>query len=895
MLITKLHIPPIGDHVVHRPELYDKLNSGLNRKLILVSAPAGFGKTTVLCNWIESQKIPAAWFSIDDGDNDPAAFLGYVIFAIQTLHPGFGQTALKLLHAPNHPSAESIAGLLTNEILRLNRQLTLVLDDFHLISSDVVLKLTAFILEHMPANIHLAILTRSDPALSLSRLRSQHQLTEIRASDLGFSANDISILFNKLLKIRISPEDALALEIKTEGWIAGLQLTALSMQSREDISGFIQDLKGDNRYIMDYLMEEVLKNQSPETRDFLLRTSILEQMSAPLCNAVLQRNDSQLFLEALEKNNMFVVPLDGDRTWYRYHHLFAELLKHRLGIMDKTTVHELHLAASAWFHQHAFPLLAVEHALKAEDFVRSLELLGKEAETLWVSGHHAAILKYGDLLPDTLIKSDPDFCLYYAWILIITGQILKAEPFLSQAEIRTREALQYQNPSEASIGICKKRLGKICVAFAFMYAVLSQKDKVHAYSRPAMELLSEEDPLWYAWALYTSGIDAMFRDDFSTSISAFKTGLVYAKRTGNIYLLSTIGSRVSAIEARMGLYASSYRDCVELILFMQDNGYAEISRSESTFAGLYSYMAGVEAMRTDFDDALENIKTAHSLCRKESDNTFNVNMFVIYSLILYGRGDVEGSGKMLKNADDILKQHIIFPGAMAMYIAMKGFLLVEEHEFEKARHFFREHDLRFDKKIAHTEELGYSSYALLLIIEGKLREAEMLLSNLLHSAHSAKRLERVIEIHVLIAILNKASGNREQALSHLMEALTIASEDHILMSFVLFHSWISDLLKEVFRLQATTKTGISRRVTDKLKQALEKREKSLRVFKESGISERERDTLKLMAEELTNQEIADALFISLNTVKTHVKNIFLKLDTDTRSSAVSKAKALGLI
>jgi LuxR family maltose regulon positive regulatory protein len=259
MLLTKLHIPPARNNIVHRSVLHEKLNIGMSRKLILISAPAGFGKTTVVSDWIDQTKIPAAWFSLDNGDNDPVDFLSYIISGIQSIHKEFGQSAIKLLNSPNKPSVESIASLLINEILNINQNFLLVLDDFHLIKSKEVINLISYLLDHIPGNIHLVILTRSDPALSLSKLRSQHQLVDLRSSDLSFSANDISILFNKKLKLGLSIEDVISLETKTEGWIAGLQLTALSMQGREDISGFIQDLKGDNRYIMDYLMEEVLK------------------------------------------------------------------------------------------------------------------------------------------------------------------------------------------------------------------------------------------------------------------------------------------------------------------------------------------------------------------------------------------------------------------------------------------------------------------------------------------------------------------------------------------------------------------------------------------------------------------------------------------------------------
>jgi len=479
--------------------------------------------------------------------------------------------------------------------------------------------------------------------------------------------------------------------------------------------------------------------------------------------------------------------------------------------------------------------------------------------------------------------------------LIIAGQVKKAEPFLVSAEIITMQVINGKNSSEEAVRDNKKLLGKISVAFAYMNSLLVQTEKIFDYSRTAMENLPEKDPLWYSWGLYAVGIAEMFRENLNECIKAFESAMLYAKKSGNIYLISTIASRLSALEARMGLYTSSYQKCSDLIAFMKESGYTEIIKSESTFTGLYSYMAGVESMRTDFDDALESIKTAYSICKNESDNTIKVNMLVIYSLTLYGRGDIIGAKEMLNEADDITKLNIIFPGSMAMYIAMKGFMLIEQNELEKANQFFKKNGLEFDKKISFTEEFGYSPYAFLLITQNKLREAEILLTKLLKLAQTANRIERVIEIKVIYAILNKAKGDKEKALTNLIEALEAAACENILMSFILYHSRISDLLKEVYKIQATTKTKIPKKLIDKLKLAIEKREKFKKINLESGLSDRELDTLKLIAEELTNQEIADKLFISLNTVKTHLKNVFLKLEADNRTKAVDKAKELGLI
>jgi LuxR family maltose regulon positive regulatory protein len=479
--------------------------------------------------------------------------------------------------------------------------------------------------------------------------------------------------------------------------------------------------------------------------------------------------------------------------------------------------------------------------------------------------------------------------------LIIAGQVKKAEPFLVSAGQITRNIIYDKNSSTADLHYNRKLLGKISVSFAYMNSLLVRPEKILDYSKIAMENLSEDDPLWYSWALYTIALAEMFRENFKECIPAFKNALEYAKKSGNIYLASTIGSRMSAVEARMGLYSSSYKNCTDLITFMKKSGYSRIVKSESTFAGLYAYMAGVEAMRTDFDDALESIVTAFDLCKNESDNTFKVNMFVIYSLTLYGMGDINGSKKMLEEADAIVKSNIIFPSSMAMYIAMKGYILIEQNELEKAGLFFRENGLQINGDISYNNEFGYCPYALFLIIERRFEEAEILLSKLLKRAQTANRIERVIETKVIYAILNKTTGDKEKALMNLIEALEAASSEKILMSFILYHSWISDLLNEANKVLATTKNNVPQKLTDQLKLVIEKREKVLKNNSVSVLSDREIETLKLIVHGLSNQEIADKLFISLNTVKTHLKNLFLKLDVDSRTKAVDKAKDLGII
>ncbi len=783
MLLTKLHIPPASQNIVHRPELHEKLNIGLSRKLILISAPAGFGKTTAVSEWIGQNKIPTAWFSLDNGDNDPVEFLSYIISGIQGLSKEFGQSSLNLLHSPNKPSVESIASLLINEILNINQNFLLVLDDFHLIRSSEVLKLISYLLEHIPGNIHIVILTRSDPALALSRLRSQQQLVELRSSDLSFSANDISVLFNKKLKFGLSIDDVYSLETKTEGWIAGLQLTALSMQGRTDVSEFIRDLKGDNRYIMDYLVEEVLKIQTDENREFLLQTSILEQMSAPLCNTVLNRNDSQLILETLEKNNMFVIPLDTERTWYRYHHLFADLLKQRLNLRSKEAINELHNKASEWFEQNDIFDLAIEHALEIKNFEKCIQLLGKTAEYMWQKGMHSAILKYGGILPDELIKTNPEFCLYYAWILIADGKVHKAEPFLVSAEKITLALINDKKASKEDIQYNKKLSGKIAVAFTYLNSHVEHSQKIFDYCKTAKDNLSEDDPFWFSWAWFSYGIAYYSKGDLFESNKAFNNAFEYGIKSGNIYLISTIAIRMAENEQELGHYKSAYKKCSDLLTLMKDKGYSEIARTEWTYAALYFIMGVSQFMWADMDRAYENIKMAYDLCKSGKDIYLKIFILMVYSIVLKERGDNELK-KIIEEMDLNLKQNEVPPFLTASYIGWKIYLFIENNQIEEANKIVSEYGLDPGKKKTHANEGAYSAYVRLLLAQNKLDEAEPLLSELYALADDNNAIEKIIELKISFAVLFKLRGNQEKAIAILIEAMEFASDENLLYYFV---------------------------------------------------------------------------------------------------------------
>ena len=443
ILATKLYIPPPRPRVVHRARLIDRLQAGLERApgVILISAPAGFGKTTLVSEWVASltpapsptRRGGIAWLSLDKEDDDLPRFLAYFIAALQTIAPAVGEATLGALHASQPPPADVLLTALLNDLAALG-DAVLVLDDYHVIESPAIEEALTFFVDHLPPQVRLVIASREDPPLPLARLRARGQLTELRATDLRFTSAEAADFLNQVMGLSLAAADVAALENRTEGWIAGLQLAAISMQGRSDTGSFIQAFTGSHRFVLDYLVEEVLQRQPERVRGFLLRTAILDRLSGPLCNAVTGQQDGKAMLETLERGNLFVIPLDDQRQWYRYHHLFAEVLRTHLQEAQPERVSEYHRRASEWYEQNDLPADAIRHALAGEDFARAANLIERVWLAMDISYQSAAWLRWAQQLPEGLIRAHPVLCLGYAWALLNGGELEVGEAWLREAE-----------------------------------------------------------------------------------------------------------------------------------------------------------------------------------------------------------------------------------------------------------------------------------------------------------------------------------------------------------------------------------------------------------------------------------------------------------------------------
>ena len=889
MLKTKLNKPNPTSKLIFRKELIDKLESGKEKKLTLVSAPAGYGKSTLISQWIDHCSLPYSWYSLDKSDNDIVTYLRYIIAGIQSNYKNLCLKAEKLLESNSNSSFESVTTYIINDLYEIKDRLYIVFDDYHLIENKDINNLMSFLLENFPSNIQVVLITRSDPSIPLARLRSQHLVTDIRLSDLCFNANSVYDFFKKSLNIKISIEDAKILETKTEGWIAGLQLTGLSIQDKEDVSGFVEKLKGDNRYIMDYLIEEVLQQQSQELRNFLLCTAILKRFDASLCNFILDINNSQKIIEELERNNMFVVPLDSERKWFRYHHLFEQLLLNRLAGIDENSL-ALHKKASIWYEKNEMIEDAIQHSIEIKDFQRSLELLNQISANLWAKGKHSSLLAYGNLLPDDEIYSNPEFSLYYSWVLIHSGQAPNALPYLSKAEIEVEKKFTDSPKAEEVL----KLKGRIAVAQAILQNTMGEFTKIERYSSIAMDCLSEDDPLWFSWAWFSKGLKDMGLYNLPDAIESFKIAIDYGKKSGNIYLVSTIAMRLATCEHPLGRYVSSFKNCTQLLGYIKEQGYSELTKVDWIYSGLYTTLSMIYYMWGDFEKAEEYIKIGYDLSLKESNITYQFLGLFVLSFVYHGKNDWVKCLNKLKDLEELMSKNTVPPGYIVLYQVWKGYILIETEDSQKVNAFFEKYNINSETEITLFNEHAFIPYVHYLITIGDINEAKNKLDEINHLATKANRLERIIEIQVIYALIFDQQGNVEEAKECLIKSMEVASGERIMMYFLYYIDKIKNLLQDTFKILATRKHNIPKEYIEKLKVLIAKHEKAIKNQNYSDISKRELETLKLIADNLSNQEIADELFISITTVKTHVRNILLKLDAKNRIEAVVKAKEQGI-
>ncbi len=586
ILVTKLFIPSTRPELVPRPGLIQRLNDGLIRRLSLISAPAGFGKTTLVSEWVQAMgeatpSIAIAWLSLDERDNDPTLFLVYLISALRTIKANIAKGVLSALQSPQSLPIDDILISLINEISAIPDRMILVLDDYHLIEAQPIHEALTFLLENQPPHLHLVIATREDPSLPLARLRTRGQLTELRAADLRFTSSEAAEFLNQAMGLDLSAEDISALETRTEGWIAGLQLAAISMQGHDDATSLIKSFTGSHRLVLDYLIEEVL-NQQPETvQYFLLQTSILTRLTGSLCDALTDQDNGRVTLEMLEHANLFIIPLDEERRWYRYHHLFADLLRQRLRQIQPQKMSTLQTRASEWYEQNGFVDEAIDHALHAEDFEKAAYLIEKQVDAVWGRGQHTKLQSWLLKLPNELNLHKLQFGIYQAWFQFNRGQLDEAERTLQAIEqaieFSTDRATETKSQEQISIIISDrvKLQGRAAVVRAHMASYRDDVPGIIQHASQALEYLPEQDLTWRSITAIVLGDAQLNKGDMNAAYEDRLDALNACKAAGDIYFVMVANLKLALPLREQGRLQQTVEICKQQIQVANEYGMSQ--------------------------------------------------------------------------------------------------------------------------------------------------------------------------------------------------------------------------------------------------------------------------------------------------------------------------------
>jgi LuxR family transcriptional regulator, maltose regulon positive regulatory protein len=879
LLRTKLYIPAARPELVPRPHLIARLNDGLNRKLILVAAPPGYGKTTLVSSWATSCGQPVAWVSLDERDNEPMRFLKYLIAALQTIEANLGQDILAAVQASPSATITDWLPVLVNQLDNIATSFVLVLDDYHLITTPAIQQALAFLLEHQPAQMHLVIATRKDPPLPLPRLRARGQLVELRQADLRFTPEETSAFLRRVTGNKLSAEDVSTLVTRTEGWIAGLQMAALSIREREDVARLITTFGGSHEYIVDYFAAEVLVQQPEPIKNFLLQTSILDRLCGPLCNAVTGQAGGQQTLEQLQRANLFVVPLDSEHAWYRYHHLFRDLLRKQLRQEQPDSEPELQQRASRWCEDHQLFDEAIEHALAAHDEQHFARLLDDHAEAFFLRGEDVTLLRWITALSDDQRRTRPALGILHAIILSSVGQVREAELTLQEVD------LALANLDETLPQHCEL-LGQAAAAHALVATFRDDPHIILFYARRALDFVPGETG-WRSSILLARSNAYFLTGDMEACIADLSEALTIATATNQHILVLIEMAKLSQTYWTQGRLERAVQVCQTALQYIDQHGLARSTMSNNIFIT----WGAILCEKGDLDRAAEFILRGLEMCLANHD--FLDQLFAYRSLVrvCIAQRNVPKAEEFLLQAEQLTRTYHIPIQHLSPLIGLKAQLLIRQGKLIEADRELHAWSTQTDDAIplAHHGRV-YLSLAQFHMALGNLPAAEHTLDRLFQYSQTTGRHRWVIPIHILRAVLYQSRRDLTQALNALAQALELAEPA----------GFIQDFLDEGEPMMALLREAVRHRVKPEFAQQLLNRFASDRTAAKpiglvEPLSDREIEVLALVAQGLSNQEIAARLYLSLRTIKFHTSNIYGKLGVKNRTEAVAKARDLGLL
>ncbi len=908
---TKLFIPQVRRERVRRPRLITELNKGLNYPLILLSSLAGSGKTTILADWIGQLSIPAAWVSLDESDNDPARFFRYFITALQAVFPEVGKTAFEELDSTEFLSSETILTSLINELGEQDREFVLVLDDFHVIQSRSIHSAISYYIDHQPPHAHLVLATRTDPRFPLSRLRTRNRIMELRMDDLSFTDAEINEYLNQVMGLDLSKDDLIALAARTEGWIASLQMTALSLKHAADQKGFIRAFSGSNRYVMDYLVEEVLDLQPENVQNFLLQTSILERLNGPLCDAVCSgspKEDEQItndlnpaglgqeMLEFLERSNLFIVPLDEERKWYRYHHLFASLLRVRLAHSKISPINMLYLRAADWFEQNGYPEDAIQHALAAQDFPRAAHLIERIAESAWINGQYSKLTEWIQALPEDLVLSKPWLCIWNAWSITQTGVLENANAWIEAAETafqkhNLEQSGKYETSQEfhaLNYQITALKVLTACLEQDYDRAILLSAGLLE--TPPPKGIKSAQIALCHiyhglSYKYFTDG-DLVKAEQINLETISI------SKEIGFTLRLLHGTNKLAFVYKTSGQLQRCYRLIKDTLTFLKEQGL------DGYFAACAMHCRLVDLLY-EWDELEEAGREIESYLKPglvAGVPYLLVDFYNIRARNLLLEKDFSAAQNALNQASTLIHQSYIWNGLVWQTEALQVRLWLLEGNLAAATTWASALPAIPTGTIPFSIESREICRVRVLLATGNIHIAIGLLGQLESAAKVGARLGSLVAVDTLTAVAFMQAGQLEQAVAALEQALCLAEPEGYTRAILDEGQPIARLLAHIAREHRSLHSQYARRMLEKI-EVVRQEDTGLiagSILIES-LSRREVEVLRCMAAGLSNLETARQLVIETATVKRHIHSIFAKLGVANRVQAVNTAKTYKII
>ncbi len=905
LLATKLHVPRPRPDLVPRPRLAERLDEGLAGGLMLVCAPAGYGKTVLLADWARRGQQPVAWLSLDAGDNDPARFWRHGVAALGQARPGLAERVGPLLGPPAPSSYQGLVTALINELAAEPDagQALLVLDDYHLIDSPAVHASLGFLLEHRPPGLRLVLASRSDPPLALARLRGRGQLTELRAAELRFTADEAAALLRQGVAGHgeALPETAVAaLAARTEGWAAGLQLAALSLRGQPDAAGFVAAFTGSHRYVLDFLAEEVLEQQSDQVRTFLLETSMLERLSGELCDTVTGRTGSQALLEHVERAGLFLVPLDEVRGWWRYHHLFADLLRARLQAEQPGRAVLLHRNAAGWYAERGLADDAIRHAVAAGEMTWAARLIEQDFDMVYnVRGEGATIQRWLSALPADLVQSRPRLLLVQALLMTTSGRLDAVDALLDAAE----RAGVVDEPFEPTVGRAASMLVNVPAYIAVDRSYLAQlrgdAGGTAAFAARALAVIGEGERLLDSVARWQLAIAAWLGGRLAEAERALVDGIAGWHAAGLLTVAASSVYELCQVQRARGRLDAAVQACQQALEVTVVPGQPPRAAAGPAYVGL----GELAYERNEMEIALQHVTEGIALCRQWVYTTQLAAGLVTLAWIRQAAGDPAGALDAIGEAVRVAPGP---PGLFNPVPAQRARLLLAQGDLAAAAHWTKECGLDADDEPDYSREPGHLLLARVLLAQGLPGQALALLDRLYAAAVTQDRIGSVIEAGTLRALALAASGEESGAVAALADALTLACSQGYVRIFVDEGKPMAALLGRLITAQRAGQAAMEaplgclarlRRAFDSGPAMPIPRRLATGVVPGlvEALTERELEVLAMLAAGRSNQAVATELVVTIDTVKKHVSHILDKLGTANRTEAVARARELGLI